>query len=177
LQLALASMKSAAPDVRLPDFDFVQGWVGKMTITRTRTFLIEDLLEGGIWTKWYDNRTFRPLPAPFDITCRNQEDQDHWIDAAEFLGSVQHVQYLVSTQMCVCADWQGMIFFEKGTYRVLLTDPQIITSKTTGSSDQLFGSGNVTKNFELFPSSHQCNKYCKMFMINPLGKMAVKITP
>ncbi|KAG1867019.1 hypothetical protein C8R48DRAFT_747472 [Suillus tomentosus] len=78
-----------------------------------------------------------------------------------FLCFVQHVQYHLTNNMVYLSDFQG-----SGN---LLTDCQVLTGSAFMNN---FGGGNCTSAFNSFRTTHICNKFCRVFGLQPFSRDA-----
>ncbi|KAG1801309.1 hypothetical protein EV424DRAFT_1545421 [Suillus variegatus] len=58
-------------------------------------------------------------------------------------------------------DLAVFLTFTQHVHTELLTDPQILTHRSVGEGEDLFGDGNIASMVDDFETKHVCNYYCK----------------
>ncbi|KAG1758562.1 hypothetical protein EDD22DRAFT_783730 [Suillus occidentalis] len=112
------------------------------------TYLVEERISGK-FVKYINNNSAVPADS--------LEGREAVVGL--FLCFVQHIQFHLTNNVVYLSDFQG-----SGD---LLTDCQVLTGFLTGAFANNFGSGNSTSAFNGFKFMHKCNKFCRIFGLQP----------
>ncbi|KAG1888156.1 hypothetical protein F4604DRAFT_1570376, partial [Suillus subluteus] len=109
------------------------------------TYLVEERISGK-FVKYINNNSAVP-----DDSLEGREAV-----VGLFLCFVQHIQFHLTNNVVYLSNFQG-----SGD---LLTECQVLTGSAFTNN---FGSGNSTSAFNGFKFMHKCNKFCRIFGLQP----------